>query len=145
MSEYLTSKCARHRDRKRKKFVGQTGRESNVKKLKTENGRKIAASYKSQSYKRWRERHKIDAILPGEEEEESSNTVSGIVVIVTFLSVGCWNSSEWWWCVCVLCVVCVCCRAEWKIEGEKEGERTKAHRSERESRGRGRRRWGREK
>ena len=41
-----------------------------MKRIKTESGRKIAASYKSQLYKKWRERHKIDAMLTGEEERE---------------------------------------------------------------------------
>ena len=41
-----------------------------MKKIKTESGQKIAASYKSQLYRKWRERHKIDAVLMGEEERE---------------------------------------------------------------------------
>ena len=60
------------RDRKRKRFVGQTGREANVKKIRTESGQWISASYKSKSYQRWREKHKIEALLPGEEEDAGS-------------------------------------------------------------------------
>ena len=60
------------RDRKRKRFVGETGREANMKKIRTESGRRIPASYQSQAYKRWRERHKIEAVLAGEEEGEAA-------------------------------------------------------------------------
>ena len=60
------------RDRKRKRFVGQTGKEANVKKIKTESGQWIAASYKSRSYQQWRERHKMEALQAGEEEDSST-------------------------------------------------------------------------
>ena len=56
------------------------GREANTKKIKTESGRKIAASYKSQVYQRWRERHKINAIFTGEVEGEEGGAVTGIYV-----------------------------------------------------------------
>ena len=66
-----------HRDRKRKRFVGETGREANMKKIKTESGRRIPASYKSQTYRKWRERHKIEATLVGEEEGEATDGSGG--------------------------------------------------------------------
>ena len=58
------------RDRKRKRFVGQTGSEANSKKIKTESGRKISSSYKTHLYQQWRERHKIDSLTAGGEEGE---------------------------------------------------------------------------
>ena len=39
-----------HRDRKRKRFVTETGNEKNTKKVKTESGQWIKASYKSGMY-----------------------------------------------------------------------------------------------
>ncbi|CAI8043577.1 ATP-dependent RNA helicase DDX54 [Geodia barretti] len=57
-------------DRKRKRFVGQTGSEANSKKIKTESGRKISSSYKTHLYQQWRERHKIDSLTTGGEEGE---------------------------------------------------------------------------
>lgn len=63
------------RDRKRKRFAGQTGKEANMKKIKTESGRKIAASYKSQSYQRWKERNKVDTIMTGGVEESSQQII----------------------------------------------------------------------
>ena len=65
------------RDRKRKRFVGQTGKEANLKKVKTESGRKIAASYKTQLYQRWRERHKIDSLTAGGDEDTSRGGSEG--------------------------------------------------------------------
>ena len=62
--------CDNCRDRKRKRFVGEAGREANLKKIKTESGRKISASYKTQFYQQWREKHKIDSLTAGGEEEE---------------------------------------------------------------------------
>ena len=64
-----------YRDRKRKRFVGQTGREANVKKIKTESGQRISASYKTQLYQQWRERHKIDSLTAGGEEGENCGGV----------------------------------------------------------------------
>ena len=49
--------------------MGDRGREGQ-KRIKTESGRWISASYKSNSYKDWKERHKIDTPLVGMEEEE---------------------------------------------------------------------------
>lgn len=47
--------------------MGESGQESQRKKrIKTESGHWIKASYKSNAYKEWKERHKIDAPLAGE-------------------------------------------------------------------------------
>ena len=48
-----------------------------MKKIKTESGRKIAASYKSQSYQRWRERHKLETIVAGDREGDSHGASTG--------------------------------------------------------------------
>ena len=55
------------RDRKRKKFVGDGG--TQPKRIKTESGQWIKASYKTSAYQEWRERHKIDMPLAGTEED----------------------------------------------------------------------------
>lgn len=55
------------RDRKRKKFVGDSG--TQPKRIKTESGQWIRASYKTNAYQEWRERHKIDMPLAGAEED----------------------------------------------------------------------------
>ena len=55
-------------------------REANIKKIKTESGQKIAASYKSQAYKKWREKHKIDSVLAGEENEAAVQSRGGMYV-----------------------------------------------------------------
>ena len=58
------------RDRKRKKFVGESGQDSTKnKRIKTESGHWIRASYKSSAYKDWKDRHKIDTPLGRGEEE----------------------------------------------------------------------------
>ena len=57
------------RDRKRKKFVSDTGKEAR-KKLKTESGGWISSSYKSNAYQEWMEQHKMEGVLTGEEQEE---------------------------------------------------------------------------
>ena len=56
------------RDRKRKKFVGESG-DSKTKKIRTESGALVKASYKTDAYQRWRDKYKIDAQLAGEEQE----------------------------------------------------------------------------
>lgn len=56
-----------HRDRKRKKFVGDSGNEP--KRIKTESGRWIKASYRSNIYQEWKEKHKVDSPLAGAEED----------------------------------------------------------------------------
>ena len=48
-----------------------------MKKIKTESGGKISASYKTQLYHQWRERHKIDALTTGAEEGEVCEGVRG--------------------------------------------------------------------
>ena len=57
------------RDRKRKKFVGETGKEGR-KKIKTESGGWISSSYKTNAYQEWMEQHKIEGTLVGEEGEK---------------------------------------------------------------------------
>ena len=62
------------RDRKRKKFVGPSSEEGQkAKRIKTESGHWIKASYKSDAYQRWREKYKIDTPLGGQEEAAVSN------------------------------------------------------------------------
>ncbi|XP_042297422.1 ATP-dependent RNA helicase DDX54 [Sceloporus undulatus] len=46
-------------DRKRKRFVGQTGQEDK-KKIRTESGAYISSSYKRNLYEKWKKRNKID-------------------------------------------------------------------------------------
>nr|XP_028566750.1 ATP-dependent RNA helicase DDX54 [Podarcis muralis] len=46
-------------DRKRKRFVGQTGQE-NKKKIRTESGAYISSSYKGNLYDKWKKKNKID-------------------------------------------------------------------------------------
>lgn len=58
------------RDRKRKKFVGQSGQDTpRQKRIKTESGHWIRASYKSNAYREWKGRHNIDTPIGGQEEE----------------------------------------------------------------------------
>ncbi|XP_072456470.1 ATP-dependent RNA helicase DDX54 isoform X4 [Notamacropus eugenii] len=54
-------------DRKKKRFVGNTGQEDK-KKIKTESGRYISGSYKRDLYQKWKQKHKIGD--PDSEEEE---------------------------------------------------------------------------
>ncbi|XP_064024507.1 ATP-dependent RNA helicase DDX54 isoform X1 [Pogoniulus pusillus] len=46
-------------DRKKKRFVGQTGQEDK-KKVRTESGRYISSSYKNNLYEKWKQRYKVD-------------------------------------------------------------------------------------
>ncbi|XP_072839817.2 ATP-dependent RNA helicase DDX54 [Pogona vitticeps] len=46
-------------DRKKKRFVGQTGQEDK-KKIRTESGAYISSSYKSNLYEKWKKRNRID-------------------------------------------------------------------------------------
>lgn len=57
-------------DRKKKRFVGQSGQEDK-KKIKTESGRYISSSYKRDLYQKWKQKQKIDD--RDSEEEGSSN------------------------------------------------------------------------
>ena len=61
--------CGVVRDRKRKKFVGSSSEEQKKsKRIKTESGQWIKASYKSDVYKKWKDKHKIEGALIGGEE-----------------------------------------------------------------------------
>ncbi|NWI69630.1 DDX54 helicase, partial [Todus mexicanus] len=46
-------------DRKKKRFVGQTGQEDK-KKVRTESGRYISSSYKKNLYEKWKQKYKVD-------------------------------------------------------------------------------------
>ena len=68
-----------YRDRKRKKFVGD---DSSEKKIRTESGYYIKASYKSSAYQDWRDKHKIETPLISLEIEDpiegiNTTTMSG--------------------------------------------------------------------
>ena len=65
------------RDRKRKKFVGDSGTEKQ-KKIKTESGHYIKASYKSSAYRDWRDKHKIETPLTGLESEDTIDFASSV-------------------------------------------------------------------
>ncbi|XP_007442076.1 ATP-dependent RNA helicase DDX54 [Python bivittatus] len=56
-------------DRKRKRFVGQTGQEDK-KKIRTESGAYISSSYKTNLYEKWKKRNKID-------EQDSDTELGG--------------------------------------------------------------------
>uniref|UniRef100_A0A4X2K1T3 ATP-dependent RNA helicase DDX54 n=1 Tax=Vombatus ursinus TaxID=29139 RepID=A0A4X2K1T3_VOMUR len=62
-------------DRKKKRFVGNTGQEDK-KKIKTESGRYISSSYKRDLYQKWKQKHKIGA-RDSEEEGEGEATRRG--------------------------------------------------------------------
>ncbi|XP_054449931.1 ATP-dependent RNA helicase DDX54 isoform X2 [Pteronotus mesoamericanus] len=59
-------------DRKKKRFVGQTGQEK--KKIKTESGHYISSSYKQDLYKKWKQKQKID---DRDSEEEGASDRRG--------------------------------------------------------------------
>ncbi|XP_042743000.1 ATP-dependent RNA helicase DDX54 [Lagopus leucura] len=54
-------------DRKKKRFVGQTGQEEK-KKVQTESGRYISSSYKNNLYEKWKQKNKVD-----ERDEDEDN------------------------------------------------------------------------
>uniref|UniRef100_A0A8C9G9S0 ATP-dependent RNA helicase DDX54 n=1 Tax=Pavo cristatus TaxID=9049 RepID=A0A8C9G9S0_PAVCR len=54
-------------DRKKKRFVGQTGQEEK-KKVRTESGRYISSSYKNNLYEKWKQKNKVD-----ERDEDEEN------------------------------------------------------------------------
>ncbi|KAJ7309611.1 hypothetical protein JRQ81_007665 [Phrynocephalus forsythii] len=60
-------------DRKRKRFVGQTGQEDK-KKIRTESGAYISSSYKSNLYEKWKKRNKIDEQDSDGEDEGEERT-----------------------------------------------------------------------
>lgn len=55
-------------DRKKKKFVQEGGNDKTVKKIKTESGVWISASYKSDLYKQWQKKSKASQALDSDEE-----------------------------------------------------------------------------
>ncbi|XP_045698720.1 ATP-dependent RNA helicase DDX54 isoform X1 [Phyllostomus hastatus] len=62
-------------DRKKKRFVGQSGQEDKKKKkIKTESGRYISSSYKQDLYKKWKQKQKID---DRDSEEEGASDRRG--------------------------------------------------------------------
>ncbi len=65
------------RDRKRKKFVGASGDDPKEKRVKTESGHWIKASYKSNAYRDWKDKHKISTSLSGQGEEGEGGVVAG--------------------------------------------------------------------
>lgn len=60
-------------DRKKKRFVGQSGQEDK-KKIKTESGRYISSSYKRDLYQKWKQKQKID---DRDSEEEGASDRRG--------------------------------------------------------------------
>lgn len=60
-------------DRKKKRFVGQSGQEDK-KKIKTESGRYISSSYKRDLYQKWKQKQKID---DRDSEEEGTSDQRG--------------------------------------------------------------------
>lgn len=60
-------------DRKKKRFVGQSGQEDK-KKIKTESGRYISSSYKRDLYQKWKKKQKID---DRDSEEEGASDRRG--------------------------------------------------------------------
>ncbi|XP_065549227.1 ATP-dependent RNA helicase DDX54 isoform X2 [Lathamus discolor] len=63
-------------DRKKKRFVGQTGQEDK-KKVKTESGRYISSSYKNNLYEKWKQKYKVDERDEDEEEGRSREQLRG--------------------------------------------------------------------
>ncbi|XP_072207538.1 ATP-dependent RNA helicase DDX54 isoform X2 [Excalfactoria chinensis] len=57
-------------DRKKKRFVGQTGQEEK-KKVRTESGHYISSSYKNNLYEKWKQKNKVD------ERDEDEDTQGG--------------------------------------------------------------------
>ena len=51
---------SKYRDRKKKRFIQAGADEAKLKKIKTESGNWISASYKSGLYDKWKQRSKID-------------------------------------------------------------------------------------
>ncbi|NXK55481.1 DDX54 helicase, partial [Chauna torquata] len=63
-------------DRKKKRFVGQTGQEDK-KKVRTESGRYISGSYKNNLYEKWKQKHKVDDRDDDEEDERGREQFRG--------------------------------------------------------------------
>jgi len=58
-------------DRKKKKFISNGNTEQKKKKIKTESGNWISASYKTDLYKKWKERAKAEEELSEDENYEA--------------------------------------------------------------------------
>ncbi|XP_062360296.1 ATP-dependent RNA helicase DDX54 [Cinclus cinclus] len=63
-------------DRKKKRFVGQTGQEDK-KKVRTESGRYISSSYKNNLYEKWKQKYKVDERDEDEERPRSREQFRG--------------------------------------------------------------------
>ncbi|NXE18380.1 DDX54 helicase, partial [Ardeotis kori] len=63
-------------DRKKKRFVGQTGQEDK-KKVRTESGRYISSSYKNNLYEKWKQKYKVDERDDDEEGERGREQFRG--------------------------------------------------------------------
>ncbi|NXE38533.1 DDX54 helicase, partial [Ptilorrhoa leucosticta] len=63
-------------DRKKKRFVGQTGQEEK-KKVRTESGRYISSSYKNNLYEKWKQKYKVDERDEDEEGPRSREQFRG--------------------------------------------------------------------
>ncbi|KAF1608427.1 ATP-dependent RNA helicase DDX54, partial [Eudyptes chrysolophus] len=63
-------------DRKKKRFVGQTGQEDK-KKVRTESGRYISSSYKNNLYEKWKQKYKVDERDEDEEDERGREQFRG--------------------------------------------------------------------
>ncbi|XP_074776810.1 ATP-dependent RNA helicase DDX54 isoform X1 [Athene noctua] len=63
-------------DRKKKRFVGQTGQEDK-KKVRTESGRYISSSYKNNLYEKWKQKYKVDERDEDEDENRGSEQFRG--------------------------------------------------------------------
>uniref|UniRef100_A0A8C3VFK4 ATP-dependent RNA helicase DDX54 n=1 Tax=Catharus ustulatus TaxID=91951 RepID=A0A8C3VFK4_CATUS len=63
-------------DRKKKRFVGQTGQEDK-RKVRTESGRYISGSYKNNLYEKWKQKYKVDERDEDEEGPRSREQFRG--------------------------------------------------------------------
>ncbi|NXI70493.1 DDX54 helicase, partial [Anseranas semipalmata] len=63
-------------DRKKKRFVGQTGQEDK-KKVRTESGRYISGSYKNNLYEKWKQKYKVDERDDDDEDERGREQFKG--------------------------------------------------------------------
>ncbi|NXK05477.1 DDX54 helicase, partial [Herpetotheres cachinnans] len=63
-------------DRKKKRFIGQTGQEDK-KKVRTESGRYISSSYKNNLYEKWKQKYKVDERDEDEEDERGREQFRG--------------------------------------------------------------------
>ncbi|NXX61755.1 DDX54 helicase, partial [Scopus umbretta] len=63
-------------DRKKKRFVGQTGQEDK-KKVRTESGHYISSSYKNNLYEKWKQKYKVDERDDDEEDERGREQFRG--------------------------------------------------------------------